>query len=49
MPTRRNVGTVLLRTLVIDQLIAVPVALVLTSALGGFLAQAGHRDGVRAD
>jgi two-component system sensor histidine kinase AlgZ len=36
IPTRRNVGTVLLRTMVIDQIIAVPVALVLTSANGGF-------------
>jgi hypothetical protein len=36
MPTRRNVRVVLLRALVIDQMIAVPVALVLTSALGGF-------------
>jgi two-component system sensor histidine kinase AlgZ len=36
MPTRRNVRAVLLRSLVIDQMIAIPVALVLTSALGGF-------------
>ena len=36
MPTRRNVRAVLLRSLLIDQMIAIPVALVLTSALGGF-------------
>ena len=36
LPTRRNVRAVLLRTLVIDQMIAIPVALVLTSALGDF-------------
>jgi two-component system, LytTR family, sensor histidine kinase AlgZ len=36
MPSRRNVRAVLLRTLIIDQLIAIPVALVLTAALGGF-------------
>jgi hypothetical protein len=37
VPTRRTVRAVLLRTLIINQLIAVPVALVLTSALGDFL------------
>jgi two-component sensor histidine kinase len=35
-PVRRNVVPVLLRTIAINQLIALPVALVLTSALGGF-------------
>ena len=37
MPHRRHAGSVILRTLIIDQLIAVPVALVLTSATGSFL------------
>jgi hypothetical protein len=37
MPTERRVGGVILRTLIIDQLIAVPVALVLTSTTGSFL------------
>jgi two-component system, LytTR family, sensor histidine kinase AlgZ len=36
MPRRWHVGIVILRTLIIDQLIAVPVALVLTSAAGEF-------------
>ena len=36
MPARRNLRTVLTRTLIIDQMIAIPVALVLTSALGDF-------------
>ena len=36
LPTRRNVRAVLLRTLVIDQMIAIPVALVLTAANGHF-------------
>src|SRR5688572_11050377 len=35
-PARRNVGPVIVRTIAINQLIAVPVALVLTGALGGF-------------
>jgi two-component system sensor histidine kinase AlgZ len=35
-PARRNVRAILLRTLVINQMIAIPVALVLTSALGDF-------------
>jgi two-component system sensor histidine kinase AlgZ len=37
MPTQRRVGGVILRTVIIDQLIAVPVALVLTSTTGSFL------------
>jgi hypothetical protein len=36
LPQRRHVGAVILRTLIIDQLIALPVALVLTSAAGDF-------------
>jgi hypothetical protein len=36
MPKRRHVGGVFLRTLIIDQLIALPVALVLTSVSGEF-------------
>ena len=36
LPTRRNAGAVILRTLIIDQLIALPVALVLTSVGGNF-------------
>jgi hypothetical protein len=36
MPRRRHVGSVIVRTLVIDQLIALPVALVLTSTSGEF-------------
>src|SRR4051812_39254367 len=36
MPRRWNVGIVILRTAIIDQLIALPVALVLTSAAGDF-------------
>ena len=45
---RRQVGSVFLRTLIIDQLIAVPVALVLTSAGGNFLVDAAHRHRVLA-
>jgi hypothetical protein len=37
MPRRRQLGAVILRTLIMDQLIALPVALVLTSAAGEFL------------
>jgi two-component system sensor histidine kinase AlgZ len=36
LPQERHVGAVIVRTVIIDQLIAIPVALVLTSAAGGF-------------